>query len=127
MTVKRKNYEALKKPVGAYVHAVEHDGKLYLSGLTAYGTAAQSGGIADQAKAVFDQIKSILSAEKVGMDSIIKVTVFVTELTDLGALRKVMFQEYGEHLPASSLVQVKALVLPELKIEIEAVAALSGA
>lgn len=53
-----------------------------------------------------------------------KVTLFVTSFEDIDALRQVLFHYYGDHLPASSLVQVSALFSSDLKIEIEAVMAL---
>ena len=54
MTIERKNYPQLSEPVGPYVHAVKHQGVLYLSGLTAFGTSAQSGSAAEQVGVIFD-------------------------------------------------------------------------
>jgi 2-iminobutanoate/2-iminopropanoate deaminase len=124
MPVERKNYPHLDAPVGPYVHAVSYDGLLFLSGLTAFNTTAQSGSLATQAEAVFDQIESILKAEGIGFNKLIKVTVFVTEFEEVDKLRTILFRSYESNLPASSLVQVKSLFAPELKIEVEAVAAL---
>ncbi len=64
MQIERKNYLHLDAPVGPYVHAVSYNGLLFLSGLTAFNTPAQDGDLATQAEAVFNQIKSILEAEK---------------------------------------------------------------
>lgn len=123
MDIQRKNYDCLDGPFGPYVHAVKHNGVLYLSGLTAYGTEAQSGEIDEQARAIFEQINRICKEEGRDLSSLIKVTVFVTELKDMGKLRSVLFDTYGNHLPASSLVQVVQLVSKEIKIEIEALVA----
>jgi 2-iminobutanoate/2-iminopropanoate deaminase len=57
MSIERKNYARLGRPVGAYVHAVKHGGLLYVSGLTAFGTPAQGQGLAQQAEAVLGQIR----------------------------------------------------------------------
>jgi 2-iminobutanoate/2-iminopropanoate deaminase len=125
MKVERKNYPHLDKPVGPYVHAVSHNGLLFLSGITAFGTPAQNRDLALQAQAVFDQIKSILEAEGTGLESLIKVTIFVTEFREVDQLRAVLFSSYKGNLPASSLIQVNRLFAPELKIEVEAIAALA--
>jgi 2-iminobutanoate/2-iminopropanoate deaminase len=123
--VERKNYPALGDPVGPYVHAVEHHGFLFLSGLTAFGSPAQKGSVSEQAEAIFSQIASIARAERVGLDAIAKVTIFVTSLDDIGALRETLLRIYGTALPASSLVRVAGLFSPDLKIEVEAVLAVS--
>jgi len=124
MVIERKNYPMLPQPVGAYVHAVSYQGLLYLSGLTAFGTAAQTGDLVEQAEAIFGQMRDILRAEGIGFERLLKVTLFVTDLADLGRLREVVFRYYQADLPASSLVQVKGLFLPDLKIEVEAIIAL---
>ncbi|MGD1858097.1 MAG: RidA family protein [Leptolyngbyaceae cyanobacterium] len=125
MNIERKNYPQLDTPVGPYVHAVSYNGLLFLSGLTAFNTAAQNQDLAAQAKVVFEQIKSILEAEGTSFENLIKVTIFVTELKAVEQLRNVLFDSYKGSLPASSLVQVQCLFAPELKIEVEAVIALA--
>jgi 2-iminobutanoate/2-iminopropanoate deaminase len=124
MKVERKNYPHLDAPVGPYVHAVSYNGFLFLSGLTAFSTPAQNQDLATQAEAVFDQIRSILEAEGTSFENLIKVTIFVTDLEEVEQLRDVLFSSYKGNLPASSLIQVKSLFAPELKIEVEAVVAL---
>lgn len=126
MQVAHKNYPHLNAPVGPYVHAVSYNGLLFLSGLTAFNTPAQNGALATQAKTVFAQIKSILEAENANFNNLLKVTIFVTELGEVEELRNVLFSYYENNLPASSLVQVKSLFAPELKIEVEAIVALTS-
>lgn len=125
MKVERKNYPHLDTPVGPYVHAVSYSGLLFLSGLTAFSTPAQNQDLATQAEAVFDQIRSILEAEGTSFENLIKVTIFVTEFEEVEQLRNVLFSSYKNNLPASSLIQVKSLFAPELKIEVEAIVALA--
>ena len=125
MKVERKNYPHLETPIGPYVHAVSYNGLLFLSGLTAFGTSAQHQDLAAQAEAVFDQIRTIFEAEGVSFENLIKVTIFVTELEEIAQLRSVLFGSYQGNLPASSLIQVKGLFAPELKIEVEATVALA--
>lgn len=121
MKVERKNYAALGNPVGPYVHATKCNGMLYVSGLTAFGSAAQGRGMAEQATEIFRQIETVATEEGCTLDALAKVTLFVTNLDELGALREVLFKAYGKNLPASSLVQVAGLFSPEINVEIEAV------
>jgi 2-iminobutanoate/2-iminopropanoate deaminase len=125
MKVERKIYPHLDGPFGPNVHAVSYNGFLFISGLTAFSTPAQNQGLAAQAEAVFDRIRTILEAEGTSFESLIKVTIFVTELEEVEQLRDVLLSSYNGNLPASSLIQVKSLFAPELKIEVEAVVALA--
>lgn len=117
----RKNYPELGEVKAPYVHSVKHGNTLYISGLTAFGTAAQHKGIAEQAEEIFNQIRKIVSAEGADFSALIKVTIFITSFAEIDALRKVLYRNYGDHLPASSLVEVSRLFSPDLSIEIEAV------
>jgi 2-iminobutanoate/2-iminopropanoate deaminase len=123
MTLIRNNYPALGEPVGPYVHAVRYGNTLYLSGLTAFGTTAQGGNIEMQAKEIFRQIQEVVRAEGSGLENIIKVTAFVTELDRMEELRQTLFGIYGQNLPASSLIRIAGLFADGLKIEIEAMIA----
>ncbi|WP_215844762.1 RidA family protein [Candidatus Pantoea bituminis] len=117
----RKNYRALGEVKAPYVHSVKHGNTLYVSGLTAFGTAAQHKGIAEQAEEIFSQIRNIVSVEEIEFSALIKVTIFITSFEDINRLRKVLYRNYGDHLPASSLVEVSRLFSPDLSIEIEAI------
>lgn len=117
----RKNYPELGEVKAPYVHSVKHGNLLYISGLTAFGTAAQNDGIAQQAEEIFRQIRKIISAESTEFSALIKVTIFITSFAEIDALREVLFRNYGDHLPASSLVEVSRLFSPGLSIEIETI------
>lgn len=116
----RKNYPSLPEPAGPYSVSVHHNNTLYLSGMTAFGTPAQGKGMAQQADAIFEQMKQVTQAEGISLRDLIKVTVFVTSMDDVGALREVLSKHYDGAYPASSLVRVAGLFSPEVNIEIEA-------
>lgn len=120
----RKNYPQLGEVKAPYVHAVKHGDTLYVSGLTAFGTPAQKGGIAEQAEAIFKQLHQITAAEGISLASLLKVTIFVTSLKEIDSLRNVLFHHFAEHLPASSLVEVSGLFSADLCVEIETIFAL---
>lgn len=117
----RKNYPALGEVKAPYVHSVRHGNTLYISGLTAFGTAAQHKGIAEQAEEIFSQIRKIANKEDTDFSALIKVTIFITSFEQLNELRDVLYRNYGEYLPASSLVEVNRLFSSDLLIEIEAI------
>ncbi|WP_277976044.1 RidA family protein [Pantoea endophytica] len=117
----RRNYHALGEVKAPYVHSVKHGNTLYISGLTAFGTAAQYEGIAEQAEEIFNQIRKIVSVEEIDFSALIKVTIFITSFEEINELRKVLYRNYGDHLPASSLVEVSRLFSSDLSIEIEAI------
>lgn len=122
--LKRTNYPFLSEPAGPYSLSIRHNDTLYLSGMTAFGTAAQGKKMAQQADAIFKQIKQITDAEGISISNLIKVTVFVTAMDDIGALRETLVKHYNGNFPASSLLQVAGLFSPEVNIEIEAIFAL---
>lgn len=117
----RTNYPELGEIKAPYVHSVKHGNTLYISGLTAFGTVAQHKGIAHQAEEIFSQIRKIISVEGADFSALIKVTIFITSFEEINELRKVLYRNYGDHLPASSLVEVSRLFSPDLLIEIEAI------
>ena len=125
MTIQRHNCTQLDPPVGPYVHTVRHQQTLYTSGITAFGTPAQLGSISEQAEAIFAQLKLLAEQQQSDLSRLLKVTLFVSDLSDMQHLRDTLFKLYGEQLPASSLVKVDSLFLPELLIEVEAIFALS--
>lgn len=123
MTPVRKNYSHLEQPVGPYVHAVKQNGFLFLSGITAFGSSAQNGTIAEQADVVYSTIISIAKKENTDLSNLIKVTIYITSFDDVESLRTSLFKHYGSNLPASSLVQIDRLFSPDLKIEVAAIMA----
>ena len=126
MNVQRNNYSTLGDPVGPYVHSVRHGNTLYLSGLTAFGTDAQTDTIENQTRVIFKKIQEIANFDGSGLENIIKITAYVTDLSRMDELRHTLFDIYGQNLPASSLVHVIGLFADDLKIEIEAIIAVKN-
>ena len=71
----------------------------------------------------WSRIFSILDASGMGITDIVKVTVFLTDPTDVGLYRQVRDRMLGGHKAASTLLIVAGLADPNWKVEIEAVAA----
>ena len=68
----------------------------------------------------------ILQAAGATFADVLKVTVFLTDVNDRGAINPVRQEFFGDAKPASTLFGVSELAIPGMKIEIEAVAGLPG-
>ena len=124
MSIEHQNYALLGQPAGPYSQAVIHQNTLYTSGLTAFGSDAENADIAEQAQAIFTQLNHIAEYHNISLQDLIKVTIFVTEMTDIASLRSCLERNYAGAFPASSLIKVDGLFSATLKIEIEALFAL---
>ncbi|MGB8667096.1 MAG: RidA family protein [Serratia inhibens] len=123
-SLKRINYPQLPTPGGPYVHAVRHGDTLYVSGLTAFATEAQGQTAQQQTQAILEQLATITASEGTNLKALIKITVFLTNIGDLQAIRPVLFDYFDGALPACSLVAVNALFSPQVSVEIDAIVAL---
>ncbi|VEI19239.1 2-aminomuconate deaminase [Serratia plymuthica] len=103
---------------------MRHGDTLYVSGLTAFATEAQGQTAQQQTQAILEQLATITAAEGTNLKALIKITVFLTDISDLQAIRPVLFDYFDGALPASSLVAVNALFSPQVSVEIDAVVAL---
>ena len=127
MTTRFINPETLSKANG-YTHVVETRGgrTVYISGQIAIDSQGNIVGINDfeaQTRQVFQNVKNALEAVGMTFDQVVKLGVYVTDISNVVPLRQVRdeFVNTSEP-PASTLVQVAALVRPELLVEIEAIA-----
>ena len=102
---------------------------LYISGQLARDDTLQligKGDIRAQTRQVLENIKKVLARAGGTVDDIVKVTVFVKDMSQFREIHDVRLEYFREeHLPASTMVQVSAFTLPDALIEIEAVAVLS--
>ena len=74
-----------------------------------------------QAKQMFENLKAVLEAGGSGLDKVLKVTVFLADISDFKKVNAIYAQYFSEPFPARSAVQVAALPLGA-KIEAEAIA-----
>jgi enamine deaminase RidA (YjgF/YER057c/UK114 family) len=75
-----------------------------------------------QSRAIFGKIKALLDAAGGSMADVVKVTIFVTDISRREEVWRARREVFSGNFPASTLVQVAALAHPSLKVEIEAVA-----
>ena len=120
------NPPPLSAPTG-YTHVVQvHGGRtIYIAGQVALdksGNVVGKGDFAAQTTQVFENLKSALAAGGATFDSLVKVTTFVTDMSQMQTLRSIRAKYYGKNAPASTLVQITKLANDDLMIEIEAIA-----
>ncbi|MGW0394944.1 RidA family protein [Streptomyces sp. NPDC003042] len=114
-------------PGTGYSHVVWGTGRFVaVSGQCAFDEKGEVVGVGDaaaQARQVFDNLRRCLAAAGAGFEDVVKLTYFVTDVAHLPAVRAARDEAIApDHLPASSAVQVAALVRPELLLEVEAFA-----
>ena len=106
-------------PAGTWSNCLVVNGVAYLAGMTAGGT---EGDEYAQAKVIFTKIRHLVEAAGGSMGDIVKVTIFVTDITQREKVWQARREFFTGNFPASTLVQVAALATPSIKVEIEAVA-----
>lgn len=79
-----------------------------------------------QANAVLDRITDVLAANGESLSAVVKLSYFLTDLADLPVLREVIAERLPDPKPASTLVQVSALIDPRFRLEVEGVAGSTG-
>ena len=126
MALKLENPASVAPPLGRYSHVVEVPagcGLVFVSGqvpVAPDGTIADS--LAEQADRVYANLVAVLAAKGIPPSNIVKLQTFVTADDPYGVVRRAREKYLGEHRPASTAVEVKRLVDPRWKIEIDAVA-----
>jgi 2-iminobutanoate/2-iminopropanoate deaminase len=111
------------KPVSHYCHVVRADKQVWVSGavgINADGTIPE--GTVEQFRVALASVDACLRHVGASAAQVVKVTIFMTNIAERPLINPIRIQYFGEHRPASTLVEVTALVDPRLKVEIEAVA-----
>ena len=115
------------EPVSHYCHATRAGDRIWVSGtvgIAADGSIPEDA--VEQFRLALANLDAVLRAAGGAPEDVTKVTVFLTDIADRARINPLRQTYFGEHRPASTLVEVSALVLPALKVEIEAEAAVGG-
>jgi 2-iminobutanoate/2-iminopropanoate deaminase len=122
------NPQGMAAPVGPYAHVVTvpAGGRLvYCAGAVALGPDGEvvaECDIVGQTRQVMENLRMALEVAGAGFDDVVKVTNYVVNVEDWRKVLPVRAEYLKEPYPASTFVEVSALIFPELLIEIEAVA-----
>lgn len=123
MPIERLMVPGQLTPVSHYCHVVRAGDWIWLSGMV--GMRADGSipdGTVEQFQIALDAIDACLRAAGGRPDQVVKVQVFMTDISERAAINPIRQRYFGEHRPASTLVEVSALVDPRMKVEIEAAA-----
>ena len=125
MGVERIQPDGLAQPP-TYTHVVKAGNTIYIAGQVAQNEQGQvvgAGDIVAQANQVFENLGKALASAGAGFGDLVKITVYVTDPRFREALSGVRSRYLdSSRLPASTLVVVAGLALPEYLLEIEGVA-----
>ena len=114
--------------IGPYSQAVKIGDLVYTAGQLGLDPATGAlveGGISEQTRRVLDNLSAVLEAAGSSMQCVVKATVFITDMSNFGAMNEVYKQYFSSDVPpARSTVQVAGLPLSAL-VEIECVATLA--
>ena len=125
---RRQEYrvETLHEPVSHYTDAVRWGDLLFVSGVAPLDKELRlvSEDVVEQTRKVFLNMKEILDAAGATFADVLKVTVYLTDVRDRARINPVRKEFFGAARPASTLIGIKELVVPGMKVEIEAVVGL---
>jgi 2-iminobutanoate/2-iminopropanoate deaminase len=126
MGMKKKTVQTAKapRPIGPYSQAVSAGGFLFCSGQIPLDPATGSlvaGDAGVQTRRVLENLEAVLEAGNCDFSGVVKITVFLADLADFGAVNLVFEEFFPKDPPARAVVQVAAL--PKgARVEIECVA-----
>jgi 2-iminobutanoate/2-iminopropanoate deaminase len=114
----------LGEPISHYTDAVAFGQLLFVSGRIGIDPATGKipADVVEQARQIFIGIGQVLEAAGASFADVLKVTVFLTDINDRPVINPVRQEFFGEHRPASTLVEVSRLARDGAKVEVEAVA-----
>jgi len=119
--------DSIAKPGSRYSHGVEVGpgaGWVHVSGQVGWSPdGVIEDGMEAQTRRAFQNVLAVLAEAGMGAEDIVRLNSYVTDAADVPKFRAGRDAVMGDAMPASTLVVVSALIHPDLKVEVEAVAA----
>lgn len=111
------------QPYSHYCHVVRADRQIWVSGAVG---VREDGSVpertVEQFRLALAGVDACLRHAGAAARHVVKVTIFMTDISERPLINPLRIEYFGENRPASTLVEVSKLVDPRLRVEIEAVA-----
>jgi 2-iminobutanoate/2-iminopropanoate deaminase len=106
--------DEIAPPVGPFSQAIEAGGFLYFSGQVGQDPATGKvveGGIVAETERVFRNLSAVLKTAGKSFDDVVRVGVFLTNISDYGAMNAIYAKHFRQPFPARTTIAAAALPL----------------